>query len=281
MYLDEIFSVYSEVNIMTIFLFKWIAVVAASSLGCIPPGHHFLNTSQKSSFSEASFSWEHFTWLCHLVVLKSLLLSLSHSILTKCCESSRAHVISIFQAHVTDFQCWKVPEFEIMEFDNLVVTSGKSGSQREWESSSFHMQISGRTVTLIIGKFHVCKFAYFFSHWIFVTPNQYSWHFRGHPRTRTEGGNIWVTWRRRSQLRGLLVSALLLWNSVYFTASLVPGFSHIRAFCWLFHCRKSPSSIIEVLSSLPKHKKPGMCLTEKTGKLGAGLRYSAVVRAQC
>lgn len=56
MYLDEIFSVYSEVNIMIVFLFKHIAAVAASSPGCIPPVHHFLNTSQNYSISEASFT---------------------------------------------------------------------------------------------------------------------------------------------------------------------------------------------------------------------------------
>lgn len=56
MYLDEMFSVYSEVNIMIIFLFKCIAEVTASSPGCISPVQHFSNATQNSFISEAYFS---------------------------------------------------------------------------------------------------------------------------------------------------------------------------------------------------------------------------------
>lgn len=55
MYLDEMLLLHLEVAIMIVFLFKFIAAIVASSSGCSPPVHHFLNTSPNSSVSEPTF----------------------------------------------------------------------------------------------------------------------------------------------------------------------------------------------------------------------------------
>ena len=116
---------------------------------------------------------------------------------------------------------------------------------------------------LVICSFNICKVAY---HWnLFVV---LLWSFK----------NIWGLAQRsekseslksvHSQLRSnktvvhLIVSGLLLSTSVLFMIYWWPCFLHVCTFCWFCYLEWSPHTA-EVLSSVSKHKKAVMCLTEK------------------